>query len=84
VAKKRAKLFGEATAGASSRKRAYPLKNGLYAVTFPVKAYHGYLDRSIERRGLELDVPLQQNAKDLAAGRDTVLEAAKRYLADMR
>ncbi len=84
VAKKRARLFGEATAGASSRKRTYPLKNGLYAVTFPVKAYTGYLDRPIERRGLEPDVPLRQNAQDLAAGRDTVLEAAKRYLVEAR
>ena len=84
VAKKRARLFGEATAGASSRKRTYPLKNGLYAVTFPVKAYTGYLDRPIERRGLEPDVPLRQNAQDLAAGRDTVLEAARRYLVEAR
>jgi carboxyl-terminal processing protease len=80
VAKKRAELFGEATAGASSRKRTYRLANGLYTVTFPVKAYNGYLDRPIERRGLEPNVPLRQNAADLAAGRDTVLEAAKRYL----
>ena len=80
VATKRARLFGEATAGASSRKKTYALKNGLYTVTFPVKAYTGFLDRPIERRGLEPDVPLRQNARDLAAGRDTVLEAAKRYI----
>jgi C-terminal processing protease CtpA/Prc len=80
VATKRARLFGEATAGASSRKRTYTLKNGLYTVTFPVKAYTGFLDRPIERRGLEPDVIVRPNARDLAAGRDTVLEAAKRYL----
>jgi C-terminal processing protease CtpA/Prc len=80
IAKKRARVFGQATAGASARKRTYTLKNGLYQVTFPVKAYRGFLDRPIERRGLEPDVPLVQNADDLAAGRDTVLEAAKRYL----
>jgi len=82
VAKKRARLFGETTAGASSRKTAYTLKNGMYKVTFPVKAYTGFLDRPIERRGLEPDVPLRQNAKDLAAGRDTVLQAAKAYLVE--
>ena len=82
VAKKRARLFGEATAGASSRKTTYELKNGLYKVVFPVKAYFGFLDRPIERRGLEPDVPLRQNAMDLAQGRDTALEAAKAYLAD--
>ncbi|MFH1268417.1 MAG: S41 family peptidase [Planctomycetota bacterium] len=80
IAEKRARVFGEATAGASSRKRTYTLKNGLYQVTFPVKAYRGFLDRPIERRGLEPDVVVRQNARDLAAGRDTVLEAAKQHL----
>jgi C-terminal processing protease CtpA/Prc len=80
VARRRARLFGETTAGASSRKRQYVLSNGLYTVTFPVKAYAGFLDRPIERRGLEPDEPVRQNALDLAAGRDTVLEAARDYL----
>ena len=64
--------------------KTYTLKNGLYTVTFPVKAYTGFLDRPIERRGLEPDVPLRQNAGDLAAGRDTVLEAAKRYILEQK
>lgn len=80
VATGRARSFGEATAGASSRKTTYTLSNGLYRVTFPVKAYRGFLDRPIERRGLEPDVPVRQTAADLAAGRDTVLEAARRHL----
>jgi C-terminal processing protease CtpA/Prc len=84
VATKRARLFGEATAGASSRKRSYTLKNGLYTVTFPVKAYTGFLDRPIERRGLEPDVLVRPSARDLAAGRDTVLEAAKRHLLEQK
>ena len=80
IAKKRARAFGTATAGASARKQIHTLKNGLYRVRFPVKAYRGYLDRLIERRGLEPDVPLRQTAADLAAGRDTVLQAARKYL----
>ncbi len=80
IAKKRAKVFGVATAGASGRKRSYALKNGLYKVRFPVKAYRGFLDRPIERKGLTPDVPIKQNARDLIAGRDTVLEAARTYL----
>jgi C-terminal processing protease CtpA/Prc len=80
IANKRAHVFGQATAGASARKIVYTLTNDLYKVRYPVKAYKGYLDRPIERRGLEPDVPVKQNASDLAAGRDTVLEAAKRYL----
>ena len=84
VAKKRARLFGEATAGASSRKKEYLLKNGLYKVQYPVKFYTGYLDRPIERRGLEPDVPLMQKAADLVQGRDTVLEAAIKYLLEQK
>lgn len=83
IANERAKTFGEATAGASSRKVTYPLKNGLYQVRVPVKAYTGFLDRPIEHRGLEPDVHLRQTAADLIAGRDTVLEAAKKYLAEI-
>jgi C-terminal processing protease CtpA/Prc len=84
VAHRRARIFGEATAGASARKTTYTLKNGLYKVTFPVKAYRGFLMRPIERRGLEPDVPMMPNAKDIAAGKDTVLEAAKRHLLSTR
>jgi C-terminal processing protease CtpA/Prc len=80
VANKRAKLFGETTAGASSRKADYLLTNGLFQVRFPVKAYAGFLDRPIERTGLVPDVPLMQKARDLAEGRDTVLEAARQHL----
>ena len=80
IANQRAKVFGSATAGASARKTTYSLKNGLYRVRFPVKAYAGYLSRPIELRGLEPDVPVRQTAADLAAGRDTVLQAAKQYL----
>jgi C-terminal processing protease CtpA/Prc len=80
VANKRAKLFGSATAGASSRKVTYRLTNGLYTVVVPVKAYTGFLDRPIERRGLEPDVAVRCNANDLASGKDTVLETANQYL----
>lgn len=80
IARKRARVFGTATAGASARKETYTLNNGLYKVRFPVKHYRGFLRRPIERRGLEPDVPLRQTAQDLAVGRDTVLEAAKKYL----
>lgn len=80
VAKKRARIFGEATAGASGRKETCELKGGPYKVVFPVKTYNGFLDRPIERRGIEPDVPLFQNAGDLAEGRDTVLEAARTFL----
>lgn len=84
VARKRARFFGSTTAGASSRKETYTLTNGLYKVVVPVKLYSGFLDRVIERRGLEPDTPVRQTAADLAAGRDTVLEAARHYLLTTR
>ena len=80
IANGRARVFGESTAGASSRKHTFVLKNGLYKVTFPVKAYRGFLDRPIERLGLVPDVSIRQNARDLAVGRDTVLQAARQHL----
>ncbi|HLB72538.1 MAG TPA: S41 family peptidase [Sedimentisphaerales bacterium] len=80
VANKRAKLLGQTTAGASARREIYLLKNGLYKVRYPVKAYTGFLDRPIERRGIEPDLEVKQNADDLVRGRDTVLEAAREYL----
>jgi carboxyl-terminal processing protease len=80
VAKKRARLFGTTTAGASSRKQTYTLTNGLYSVVVPVKAYTGSLDRPIERRGIEPEVEVRCSASDLAQGRDTVLESAREWL----
>jgi C-terminal processing protease CtpA/Prc len=80
IARQRARVFGQTTAGASSRKIEYTLKNGLYRVSLPVKAYTGYLNRPIEFRGLEPDVPVRPKAEDLARGRDTVLLAAQSYL----
>ena len=80
VANKKARLFGSATSGASSRKETFTLSNGLYKVVVPVKAYHGFLDRPIERRGLEPDVAVRCTAADLSQGKDTVAEAAAAWL----
>ena len=80
IARKRARVFGTTTAGASSRKETYTLSNGLYRVVVPVKAYTGFLDRPIERQGLEPDVEVRCNAGDLARGKDTVAETAARWL----
>lgn len=81
IANKRARVFGTTSAGASSRKETYTLTNGLYKVVVPVKAYTGFLDRPIERRGLEPDVEVRCSARDITRGRDTVVEAAAAWLA---
>ncbi len=83
IAQKRARFFGQATAGASARKTVYKLKNNLFQVRFPVKAYRGFLDRLIESRGLEPDVPVMPQAQDIANGQDTVLNAAQTYLLEL-
>ena len=81
VAHHRARLFGATTAGASSRKEEYALPDGRFKVVVPVKLYTGFLDRPIERDGLVPDEPVSCTAADLAAGRDTVVDAAVRWLA---
>ncbi|WP_422925059.1 sigma-70 family RNA polymerase sigma factor [Singulisphaera sp. PoT] len=80
IARKRARVFGTTTAGASARKEVYTMRHGLYRVVVPVKAYAGFLDRPIERRGLEPDVPVVCNAEDLEKGVDTVVTAAVDWL----
>ena len=77
---KRAKFFGQTTAGASARKIIYPLDNDKYKVRIPIKGYRGFLTRLIERRGIEPDYKVDYEAKDIAKGRDTILEAAKKWL----
>lgn len=80
IANQRATFFGETTAGASSRKRTLSVADGLFQATIPVKAYRGFIDRPIERRGLEPDVKVKQIAADLDQGVDTVLESAREFL----
>jgi C-terminal processing protease CtpA/Prc len=79
---KRARLFGTTTEGTSSRNETYTVKGGLDKVVIPVKHYTGFLDRRLERRGLEPDVEVRCRDADLAQGRDTVVEAAIRWLSD--
>jgi C-terminal processing protease CtpA/Prc len=84
VTNKRARLFGEATAGASARKVQRDVMGGMFRVTYPVKPYQGFLDRPIEGLGLVPDVEVMPNADDLAKGVDTVLATACDYLQQQR
>lgn len=76
----RGKFFGETTAGASSRKTTVNVLHGDYKVRFSVKAYRGFLDRPIERIGIEPDVEVHQTAEGLSNQSDAVLNAARQYL----
>lgn len=76
----RARLFGATTAGTSAHKEDYTLLNGYYKVRIPVRPYTAWAGRPIERRGIEPDEPVGYSAADIAAGRDTVLEAARAWL----
>ena len=80
VARRRARLFGSTTAGASCRKEVYDVPGGLFKVVVPVRPYTGFLDRPIEVRGLEPDEPVRCSAADLAAGWDTVSTAAAAWV----
>jgi len=76
----RAKFFGTTTAGASSRKHTMDILGGKYRVIYSVKAYRGFLDRPIERLGIEPDDVVHHKAESIAQGKDEVLEAALSYL----
>ena len=80
VANRRAQLFGSATAGASSNKRIINILDGKFRGRIPFKFYKGYLDRIIERQGLEPNFPVRQSDRDLADGIDSVLQSARKYL----
>ncbi len=82
-AKNRAKFFGETTAGALGAQKTIDVAGGLFRVTYPLRAYTGFLDRPIERLGIAPDVPVRPNAKDLSQGIDTVLETARRSLINL-
>lgn len=72
----RATFFGQPTAGSSARKKTIQVLDGAYKVIFSVKAYKGFLDRPIERIGIQPDVTVRHKPSDLAAGVDTVLNKA--------
>ncbi|TWU04058.1 S41 family peptidase [Neorhodopirellula pilleata] len=77
----RAKFFGTTTAGASSRKKTIDVLGGAYRVIYSVKPYRGFLDRPIERLGIEPDVVVHHTAESISQSKDQVLMAARRYLA---
>ena len=79
-ANNRAHFFGRTTTGASARKDTETLPGGQWQVRYSVKLYRGFLDRPIERRGIEPDVPVSYTAADIAASEDTVLNAAIEWL----
>lgn len=83
-AKDGAKFFGTTTAGASSRKNTVDVLGGTYRVIYSVKAYRGFLDRPIERIGIEPDVVVHHTAESIANGKDEVLEAARSYLSKLK
>ncbi len=56
----------------------------MYKVGIPVKHYTGFLDRVIERRGLEPDVTVRPTAGDIARGSDSVVETAVEWLKKTR
>ncbi len=80
----RAKFFGATTAGASSRKSTIDVLGGTYRVIYSVKAYRGFLDRPIERLGIEPDVVVPHKAESIAKGKDEVLAAARSHLLHLK
>ena len=82
VANKIQNVIAASSAGVYADSEEMPLsENSKTQASSPYGANtHPILDRPIERRGLEPDVPVGYRAEDLAARRDTVLEAARNAL----
>ena len=70
--------------GASSRKKTIDVLGGAYRVIYSVKAYRGFLDRPIERLGIEPNVVLYHTAESISQGKDEVLIAARKHLLEER
>lgn len=81
-AMKRGKLIGETTAGSTGNSLAFDLPGGIMArVCFKRDAYPD--GEEWVGIGLQPDIVVQPKATDLQAGRDTVLEAALKYLRNL-
>jgi len=76
----RARFYGEATAGSASVTEDVDVAGGKWRLRLPMRLLRGSLDRPIEGRGLEPDVPVRPLAEDIAEGRDTLIERVRHDL----
>ncbi|MEE9392488.1 MAG: S41 family peptidase [Planctomycetota bacterium] len=76
----RGRLFGATTAGSSSTKRVFEFPSKVASVRYSVGARRGLKGKPIEFFGILSHERLEADPEDLAAGRNTEIEAAKKWL----
>ena len=75
-----ARLFGDTTAGSSSKKRTFEAPSGLFAVTYSRRGRTNFGTTVTEFAGVAPHEPVEWDPAALAAGRDPALERALAWL----
>ena len=77
----RARIFGTRSAGSSSQKKIWAFPSGVATIRYSVRSRVSVGGKPIEYRGIVPDIELEADPDDLAAGRNTEIEAARAWLA---
>ena len=75
-----ARLFGETTAGSSSKKRTFKAPSGLFAVTYSWRGQTNFGTQIVEFHGVAPHEPVALTPAVLRAGKDPVIESALAWL----
>jgi hypothetical protein len=75
-----AKLFGSATAGSSSKKKAWPFPSGIGTLSLPVRSHSGIGGKPIEYHGVEPDLEVEAVPEEVREGKNSCLLKALEYL----
>lgn len=75
-----ATIIGATSAGSSSQKRSFEFPSGVAKLQYSIKSRFGPDGRPIEWNGIRPDVEIEVDPLDVAAGRNTEIQAALRLL----
>ena len=75
----KAKVFGQASAGASSAKRTWTFPSGIASVVIPTRSRGRADGKLIEFNGIEPDVALEADPEEVRAGKNSEILRAEAY-----
>ena len=78
----KARLFGTRTAGSSSVKKTWTFPSGIATIRFSIRSRRGVGNRPIEFHGIDPDVVVETDPRDVAAGKNTEILAALAWLSN--
>jgi len=79
-----ARLFGSKTAGSSTSKKHWPLPSGLASVRISVRSRWRSDRKPIEFNGIDPDVPVEADPREVSRGLNSAIQRAQEYLAAER